>query len=137
MNKKLLMQNAHRITRKLVDKYGVNYRTQLGISLKYVYSQFKLHAENEIKNIKRDILLTLDKLVNTDDERFDSYYEKYKKYCLDKNVIRKYYSLKSFNAYMSNSLGNKYVMFNSSWHENYMVHDASKNIVNYLIENEK
>ena len=137
MNKKLLMQNAHRITRKLVDKYGVNYRTQLGISLKYVYTQFKLHAENEIKNIKRDILLTLDKLVNTDDERFDSYYEKYKKYCLDKNVIRKYYSLKSFNAYMSNSLGNKYVMFNSSWHENYMVHDASKNIVNYLIENEK
>ena len=137
MNKKSLMQNAHRITRKLVDKYGVNYRTQLGISLKYVYTQFKLHAENEIKNIKRDILLTLDKLVNTDDERFDSYYEKYKKYCLDKNVIRKYYSLKSFNAYMSNSLGNKYVMFNSSWHENYMVHDASKNIVNYLIENEK
>ena len=137
MNKKSLMQNAHRITRKLVDKYGVNYRTQLGISLKYVYTQFKLHAENEIKNIKRHILLTLDKLVNTDDERFDSYYEKYKKYCLDKNVIRKYYSLKSFNAYMSNSLGNKYVMFNPSWHENYMVYDASKNIVNYLIENEK
>ena len=137
MNKKSLMQNAHRITRKLVDKYGVNYRTQLGISLKYVYSQFKLYAENEIKNIKRDILLTLDKLVNTDDERFDSYYEKYKKYCLDKNVIRKYYSLKSFNAYMSNSLGRKYVMFNPSWHENYMVHDASKNIINYLIENEK
>ena len=137
MNKKSLMQNAHRITRKLVDKYGVNYRTQLGISLKYVYSQFKLHAENEIKNIKRDILLTLDKLVNTDDERFDSYYEKYKKYCLDKNVIRKYYNLKSFNAYMSNSLGNKYVMFNPSWHEKYMVHDASKNIINYLIENEK
>ena len=81
MNKKSLMQNAHRITRKLVDKYGVNYRTQLGISLKYVYTQFKLHAENEIKNIKRNILLTLDKLVNTDDERFESYYEKYKKYC--------------------------------------------------------
>lgn len=137
MNKKCLMQNAHRITRKLVDKYGVNYRTQLGISLKYVYNQFKLHAENEIKNIKRDILLTLNKLVNTDDERFDSYYEKYKKYCLDKNVIRKYYNLKSFNAYMSNSLGNKYVMFNPSWHEIYMVHNASKNIINYLIENEK
>ena len=137
MNKKSLMQNAHRITRKLVDKYGVNYRTQLSISLKYVYSQFKLHAENEIKNIKRDVLLTLNKLVNTDDERFDSYYEKYKKYCLDKNVIRKYYSLKSFNAYMSNSLGNKYVMFNPSCHENYMVYNASKNIVNYLIENEK
>lgn len=137
MNKKTLMQNAHRITRKIVAQYGVDYRTQLSISMKYVYSQYKLYAQNEIKNLKRNIILTLDKLVNTDDERFDSYYEKYKKYCLDKNVIRKYYSLKSFNAYMSNSLGNKYVMFNSSWHEPYMVHDASKNIVDYLIENNK
>ena len=137
MNKKSLMQNAHRITRKIVKLYGVDYRTQLGISMKYVYTQYKLYAENEIKNLKRNIILTLDKLVNTDDERFDSYYEKYRKYCLDKNVIRKFYSLKSFNAYMSNSLGNKYVMFNSTWHESYMVHDASKNIINYLIENDK
>ena len=114
MNKKSLMQNAHRITRKIVKLYGVDYRTQLGISMKYVYSQYKLYAENEIKNLKRNIILTLDKLVNTDDERFDSYYEKYRKYCLDKNVIRKFYTLKSFNAYMSNSLGNKYVMFNPS-----------------------
>lgn len=137
MNKKSLMQNAHRITRKIVKLYGVDYKTQLGISMKYVYTQYKLYAENEIKNLKRNIILTLDKLVNTDDERFDSYYEKYRKYCLDKNVIRKFYSLKSFNAYMSNSLGNKYVMFNPSWHESYMVHDASKNIINYLIENDK
>ena len=87
MNKKSLMQNAHRITRKIVKLYGVDYRTQLGISMKYVYSQYKLYAENEIKNLKRNIILTLDKLVNTDDERFDSYYEKYRKYCLDNNAI--------------------------------------------------
>ena len=53
MNKKSLMQNAHRITKKLVNKYDVDYRTQLGISLKYVYSQFKLYAENEIKNYRK------------------------------------------------------------------------------------
>ena len=43
MNKKSLMQNAHRITKKLVNKYGVDYKTQLGISMKYVYAQFKLY----------------------------------------------------------------------------------------------
>ena len=135
MNKKLLMKKAHKITRKIVDKYGVDYRTQLGISLKYVYGQFKLQAENEIKNIKKDIILTLNKLVNTDDKRFINYYEKYKKYCSIKNAIKKYHTLKSFNTYMSNTLGNKYVMFNSSWHEEYMVRNANKNIIEYLIEN--
>ena len=59
MNKKSLMQNAHRITRKIVKLYGVDYRTQLGISMKYVYTQYKLHAENEIKNYRKNILLTL------------------------------------------------------------------------------
>ena len=32
MNKKSLMQNAHRITKKLVNKYGVNYKTTEKIS---------------------------------------------------------------------------------------------------------
>ena len=50
MNKKSLMQNAHKITKKLVDKYGVDYKTQLAISMKYVYAQFKLYAQNEIRN---------------------------------------------------------------------------------------
>lgn len=133
MDKKSLMQNAHRITRKIVKLYGVDYRTQLGISMKYVYSQYKLHAENEIKNYRKNILLTLDKLVNTDDERFDKYFELYQKYNnLSKNIIQKSYNLKSLNAFMSNSLGNKYVMFSSSFHENYMVKDACENIKLYL-----
>jgi hypothetical protein len=133
MNKKSLMQNAHRITRKIVKLYGVDYRTQLGISMKYVYSQYKLHAENEIKNYRKNILLTLDKLVNTDDERFDKYFELYHKYNnLSKNIIQKSYNLKSLNAFMYNSLGNKYVMFNPSFHENYMVKDACENIKLYL-----
>lgn len=133
MNKKLLMQNAHRITRKIVKLYGVDYRTQLGISMKYVYTQYKLHAENEIKNYRKNILLTLDKLVNTDDERFDKYFELYHKYNnLSKNIIQKSYNLKSLNAFMYNSLGNKYVMFNPSFHENYMVKDACENIKLYL-----
>ena len=34
MNKSLLFKNAHKITKKIVNKYGVNYNTQLGISLK-------------------------------------------------------------------------------------------------------
>lgn len=133
MNKKSLMQNAHRITRKIVKLYGVDYRTQLGISMKYVYGQYKLHAENEIKNYRKNILLTLDKLVNTDDERFDKYFELYQKYNnLSKNIIQKSYNLKSLNAFMSNSLGNKYVMFSPSFHENYMVKDACENIKLYL-----
>lgn len=133
MNKKSLMQNAHRITRKIVKLYGVDYRTQLGISMKYVYAQYKLYAENEIKNYRKNILLTLDKLVNTDDERFDKYFELYQKYNnLSKNVIQKSYNLKSLNAFMSNSLGNKYVMFSPSFHENYMVKDACENIKLYL-----
>lgn len=133
MNKKSLMQNAHRITKKIVKLYGVDYRTQLGISMKYVYTQYKLHAENEIKNYRKNILLTLDKLVNTDDERFDKYFELYQKYNnLSKNIIQKSYNLKSLNAFMSNSLGNKYVMFSPSFHENYMVKDACENIKLYL-----
>lgn len=133
MNKKSLMQNAHRITRKIVKLYGVDYRTQLGISMKYVYAQYKLYAENEIKNYRKNILLTLDKLVNTDDERFDKYFELYQKYNnLSKNVIQKSYNLKSLNAFMYNSLGNKYVMFNPSFHENYMVKNACENIKIYL-----
>ena len=133
MDKKSLMQNAHRITRKIVKLYGVDYRTQLGISMKYVYSQYKLYAENEIKNYRKNILLTLDKLVNTDDERFDKYFELYHKYNnLSKNIIQKSYNLKSLNAFMYNSLGNKYVMFNPSFHENYMVKDACENIKLYL-----
>lgn len=133
MNKKSLMQNAHRITRKIVKLYGVDYRTQLGISMKYVYSQYKLYAQNEIKNYRKNILLTLDKLVNTDDERFNKYFELYQKYNnLSKNIIQKSYNLKSLNAFMRNSLGNKYVMFTPSFHENYMVKDACENIKLYL-----
>lgn len=133
MNKKSLMQNAHRITRKIVKMYGVDYRTQLGISMKYVYNQYKLYAENEIKNYRKNILLTLDKLVNTDDERFDKYFELYHKYNnLSKNIIQKSYNLKSLDAFMRNSLGNKYVMFDLSSHEPYMVKDACENIKLYL-----
>lgn len=133
MNKKSLMQNAHRITRKIVKMYGVDYRTQLGISMKYVYTQYKLYAENEIKNYRKNILLTLDKLVNTDDERFDKYFELYHKYNnLSKNIIQKSYNLKSLDAFMRNSLGNKYVMFDLSSHEPYMVKDACENIKLYL-----
>ena len=133
MNKKSLMQNAHRITRKIVKMYGVDYRTQLGISMKYVYTQYKLYAENEIKNYRKNILLTLDKLVNTDDERFDKYFELYHKYNnLSKNIIQKSYNLKSLDAFMRNSLGNKYVMFDLSSHEPYMVKDACENIKLFL-----
>ena len=133
MNKKSLMQNAHKITKKLVNKYGVDYRTQLGISLKYVYSQFKLYAQNEIRNYRKNIILTLNKLVNTNDERFNKYYELYQKYNnLSNNIIQKSYNLKSLNAYMSNSLNKNYVMFNPSYHDEYMIDEACENILAYI-----
>ena len=133
MNKKSLMQNAHRITKKLVNKYGVDYRTQLGISLKYVYSQFKVYAENEIRNYRKNIILTLNKLVNINDERFNKYYDLYQKYNnLSNNIIQKSYNLKSLNAYMSNSLNKNYVMFNPSYHDEYMIAEACENILAYI-----
>lgn len=133
MNKKSLMKNAHKITKKIVKLYGVDYRTQLSISMKYVYNQYKLYAKNEIKNYTKNIILTLNKLVNTDDERFNKYFELYHKYNnLSKNIIQKSYNLKSLDAFMRNSLGNKYVMFDLSRHENYMVKDACKNIQTFL-----
>ena len=133
MNKKSLMQNAHKITKKLVNKYGVDYKTQLGISMKYVYAQFKLYAQNEIRNYRKNIILTLNKLVNTNDERFNKYYDLYQKYNnLSNNIIQKSYNLKSLNAFMNNSLGNKYVIFNPSWHEEYMLSNACKNIDMYI-----
>ena len=133
MNKKSLMQNAHRITKKLVNKYGVDYKTQLGISMKYVYAQFKIYAQNEIRNYRKNIILTLNKLVNTNDERFNKYYDLYQKYNnLSNNIIQKSYNLKSLNAYMSNSLNKNYVMFNPSCHDEYMVSDACENILRYI-----
>ena len=133
MYKKSLMLNAHRITKKLVDKYGVDYKTQLGISMKYVYAQFKLYAQNEIRNYRKNIILTLNKLVNTNDERFNKYYELYQKYNnLSNNIIKKSYNLKSLNTYMSNSLNKNYVMFNPSYHDEYMIGEACENILAYI-----
>ena len=133
MNKKSLMQNAHKITKKLVNKYGVDYKAQLSISMKYVYAQFKLYAQNEIKNYRKNIILTLNKLVNNNDERFNKYYDLYLKYNnLSNNIIKKSYNLKSLNAYMSNTLDKQYVLFNPSYHEEYMVSDACENILRYI-----
>lgn len=133
MSKKLLMQNAHRVTKKIVKLYGVDYKTQLGISMKYVYAQLKLHAQNEIKNYRQNIILTLNKLVNTDDERFNDYYDLYRKYNrLSNNIIQKSYNLKSLNAYMSNTLDRKYVMFNPSYHDGYTIIQAMDNIIEHL-----
>lgn len=133
MDKKLLMKKAHKVTRKIVDKYGVDYRTQLGISLKYVYNQFKLQAKNEIKEYRKSIILTLNKLVNTDDERFNKYFELYQKYNrLSNNIIKKSNNLKTLKAFMRNSLGDKYVEFAPMWYEEYMIINACENIKSYL-----
>ena len=133
MNKKSLMQNAHRITKKLVNKYGVDYKAQLSISMKYVYAQFKLYAQNEIRNYRKNIILTSNKLLNTNDERVNKYYELYQKYNnLSNNIIQKSYNLKSLNAYMSNSLNKNYVMFNPSYHDENMIADACENILAYI-----
>lgn len=133
MNKKALMKSAHKITKKIVKLYGVDYRTQLGISMKYVYQQYKLYAKNKINEYRNNIFLTLNKLVNTDDERFNKYYELYLKYNrLSKNIIKKSYNLKSLDAFMRNSLDTKYVMFSPSFHDDYMVSDACENIIRYL-----
>ena len=133
MNKKSLMQNAHRITKKLVNKYGVDYKGQLSISMKYENTQFKLYARNEIKNYRKNIILTLNKLVNTNDDRFNKYYELYQKYNnLSNNIIKKSYNLKSLNAYMNNTLDIQYVIFNPSYHDEYMISEACENILTYI-----
>ena len=70
-----------------------------------------LLMENEIKNYRRNILLTLDKLVDTDDERFNEYFKLYQKFRSTINVVEKYYGLKSLHTFMKNTLNDKYVMF--------------------------
>ena len=101
--------------------------------MKYVYSQFKIYAQNEIKNYRKNIILTLNNLVNNNDERFNKYYDLYLKYNnLSNSVIKKSYNLKSLNASISNSLNNNYVMFNPSYHEEYMVSEACENILRYI-----
>lgn len=42
MNKKMMMELAHKMTREFVNLYGVDYRTQLGLCMKEVY---RLYAE--------------------------------------------------------------------------------------------
>ena len=128
MTKSLLFKNAHNITRKMVEKYHTNYQAQFKICLQYVYNQYKTYLTNQAKEYKKNILLTLNKLVNTNDERFNKYFKLYNKAKTNKNIQQYSYYLKSLNAYMSNTLGNKYVMFNPSWHEEYMVENAIRNI---------
>ena len=133
MDKRTLMQNAHKITKKLVAKYGVDYRTQLGLSMKYVYTQFKLHAQNEINEYKHNIILTLNKLVNTNDKRFNKYYELYKKYNnLSNDIIKKAYELKSLNGYMINTLDNQYVLYNNTDYDRCNYAQAIENIKVHL-----
>ena len=132
MDKKILMQKAHKITKKLVTKYGVDYRTQLGLSMKFVYAQFKLHAQNEIREYKHNIILTFNKLVNTNDERFNKYYELYKKYNNLTNDIKKAYELKSLNDYMVNTLDNQYVLYNNTDYDRCNYAQAIENIKLHL-----
>ena len=47
-------------------------------------------------------------------------------------IIQKSYNLKSLNAYMSNTLDKNYVMFNPSYHEEYMVSEVCENILAYI-----
>jgi hypothetical protein len=41
MDKRLIMKKAHHITRGLVKEFGVDYRTQLSITLKFLYEEEK------------------------------------------------------------------------------------------------
>ena len=133
MNKSLLFKNAHKITKKIVNKYGVNYNTQLGISLKIVYIQFKQYIKNEITKHQRNILLTLNKMINTGNEYlFDKVFTLYKKKCDTKNLQQKWYNMKSFDAYLRNAQYDFYTIYDEDYHGGYRFTDCLENISAYL-----
>ena len=133
MNKSLLFKNAHKITKKIVNKYGVNYNTQLGISLKFVYIQFKQYIKNEITKHQRNILLTLNKMINTGNEYlFDKVFTLYKKKCDTKNLQQKWYNMKSFDVYLRNAQYDFYTIYDEDYYDGYRFTDCLENILAYL-----
>lgn len=104
-----IMKKAHVMTKKFVKLYHVNYRFQFSLCLKFMYSQFKAYAKETMEEHLRNILLTLNKLLITKDNRYDKYLKLYNKYNSEENIIRKAKNIISLDGYFKNSLGKKYI----------------------------
>ena len=74
-----------------------------------MYSQFKAYAKETMEEHLRNILLTLNKLLITKDNRYDKYLKLYNKYNSEENIIRKSKNIISLDRYFKNSLGKKYI----------------------------
>lgn len=112
LNKKELsaiMKKAHVMTKKFVKLYHVNYRFQFSLCLKFMYTQFKEFARKTMEDHLRNILLTLNKLLITKDNRYNKYLKLYNKYNTEENVIRRSKNIISLDGYFRNSLGEKYI----------------------------
>lgn len=58
MDKRLLMKKAHHITRGLVKEFGVDYRTQLSITLKFLYEEEKEQEQGyKVWSVGKDFVL--------------------------------------------------------------------------------
>lgn len=104
-----IMKKAHVMTRKFVKIYHVNYRFQFSLCLKFMYTQFKEYAKEQMNKHLRNILLTLNKLLITKDHRYNKYLKLYNKYNSEENVIEKSKNIISLDGYFKNSLGEKYI----------------------------
>ena len=104
-----IMKKAHVMTKKFVKLYHVNYKFQFSLCLKFMYSQFKEFAKQKMEEHLRNILLTLNKLLITKDNRYNKYLKLYNKYNSEENIIRKSKNLISLDRYFENSLGKKYI----------------------------
>ena len=104
-----IMKKAHVMTKKFVKLYNVNYRFQFSLCLKFMYRQFKAYAKKTMEEHLRNILLTLNKLLITKDNRYNKYLKLYNKYNTEENIIRKAKNIISLDKYFKNSLGKKYI----------------------------
>ena len=68
-----IMKKAHVMTKKFVKLYHVNYRFQFSLCLKFMHSQFKEFVKQKMEEHLRNILLTLNNLLLTKDNRYNRY----------------------------------------------------------------
>ena len=104
-----IMKKAHVMTKKFVKLYHVNYRFQFSLCLKFMYSQFKEFVKQKMEEHLRNILLTLNNLLLTKDNRYNRYLKLYNKCNTEENIIEKSKDIISLDRYFENSLGKKYI----------------------------
>lgn len=68
LNNSMIFKYTHKMTRKIINMYGGDYRTQFGICLKYIRGMCKLSVS--VYNYNRDMRDKFDKMQKVCDYRY-------------------------------------------------------------------